>query len=84
MWRSGWPPGDGGSTYSYQGYIFISFGAMMLARVTASRDGVLLQLTPQAARVTMMKIGFVARLLITVLLSLAVVAAIVTLYGGGG
>jgi len=69
--------------YSYQGYILTSIGAMM-ARVTTSRDGVLLQLTPQAMRVTMIRIGFIARLLITVLLSLAVVAAIVTLYGGGG
>jgi len=69
--------------YSYQGYILTLIGAMM-ARVTFSREGVLLQLTPQAMRVTMIRIGFIARLLITVLLSLAVVAAIVTLYGGGG
>ena len=56
---------------------------MMSARVT-SRSGVLLQAYPQAMMVTMIRIGFIARLLIAVLLSLSVVAALVTLLGGGG
>jgi len=56
---------------------------MITARVTTARGGVQLQ-TPQTMMVTMIRIGFIARLAISVLLSLIVIAALVTLYGGGG
>ena len=69
--------------YSNQGCIFVSNDVMIMARVTTARGGVQLQ-TPQTMMVTMIRIGFIARLAISVLLSLIVIAALVTLYGGGG